>query len=108
MFLKRNSFEIYTEPGSFSHKLQSEHDYIAEPQESGYRGIHLVFKFNNSQGRQPDSRCWDGLNIDIQLRTELQHVWATGVEIVGTMLHENLKAGQGNKDWLKLFQYIIL
>ncbi|QCT40678.1 hypothetical protein FBF24_02110 [Candidatus Saccharibacteria bacterium oral taxon 488] len=97
---------IYTEPGRFPHKLKTVHNYIASPQPSGYRGIHLVFRFHNSQGRQPEARCWDGLNIEIQLRTELQHAWATGVEIVGTMRHENLKAGQGNTDWLRLFEYL--
>ncbi|MDO4712620.1 MAG: RelA/SpoT domain-containing protein [Candidatus Saccharibacteria bacterium] len=98
--------DIYTEPGRFPHELTAVHDYIADPQQSGYRGVHLVFRFNNSQGRQPDSRCWDGLNVEIQLRTELQHTWATGVEVVGTMRRENLKAGQGSSDWLQLFEYL--
>lgn len=99
--------KIYTEPGRFSHKMRGNPaNYIIDPKESGYRGVHLVFQFHSSQGRQPDSRCWDGLNIEVQLRTELQHAWATGVEIVGTMRGENLKAGQGNKKWLELFQYL--
>lgn len=102
----RQLHDIYTDPGRFPHKLKTVRDYIISPQSSGYRGIHLVFRFNNAQGRQPDSRCWDGLTIEIQLRTELQHAWATGVEIVGTMRHENLKAGQGSADWLRLFEYI--
>lgn len=97
---------IYLEPGRFPHKLKSEKDYITSPQSSGYRGIHLVFGFYNSRGRQPHSRCWDGLNIEIQLRTELQHAWATGVEIVGTMRRENLKSGQGDREWLQLFEYL--
>lgn len=96
--------DIYLERGRFPHILKGQHDYIRHPKESGYRGIHLVYQFNNSQGRQPDSRDWDGLNIEMQLRTELQHAWATSVEIVGTMRHENLKSSIGNKRWLEFFQ----
>ena len=50
--------KIYTEPGRFSHKMRGNPaNYIIDPKESGYRGVHLVFQFHNSQGRQPDSRC---------------------------------------------------
>ncbi|PID31369.1 hypothetical protein CR983_01510 [Candidatus Saccharibacteria bacterium] len=95
---------IYLEPGRFPHILKREYDYIRHPKNSGYRGVHLVYEFNNSQGRQPDSRNWDGLLIEMQLRTELQHAWATSVEVVGTMRHENLKSSMGDKTWLELFQ----
>jgi relA/spoT domain protein len=97
---------IYTKPGAFTHKLKSFKDYINTPQESGYRGIHLIFEFYNSRSRNKDGRCWDGLKIEMQIRTELQHAWATGIEIVSMMRGENLKAGQGNKEWLSLFQCI--
>lgn len=95
---------IYLEPGRFPHKLKHEYDYISKPKESGYRSIHLVYEFNNSQGRQPESRDWDGLLVEMQLRTELQHAWATSVEIVGTMRHEDLKSSIGDDKWLELFQ----
>ncbi len=88
----------------FPHILKCHHDYITTPKSSGYRGIHLVYQFNNSQGRQSDSREWDGLLIEIQLRTELQHAWATSVEIAGTMRHENLKSSRGNHEWLAFFE----
>lgn len=100
---------MYLEKGRFPHTLKRNKDYIREPKPSGYRGVHLVFKFNNKQGRQPDSRDWDGLLVEVQLRTELQHAWATSVEIVGTMLHENLKsslAAPHNQEWLTFFQYM--
>lgn len=102
-------YAMYLEKGRFPHDLKYNRDYIRQPKDSGYRGVHLVFKFNNKQGRQPDSRDWDGLLIEVQLRTELQHAWATSVEIVGTMLHEDLKSSissELNSEWLTFFQYI--
>lgn len=93
--------DIYTEKGRFSHTARPSHDYIKEPKASGYRGVHLVYAFNNSRGY---SRDYDGLNIEIQLRTQLQHEWATAVEVVGTILRTDLKSGRGDKEWLEFFR----
>ena len=98
--------EIYREPGRFSHVLKIHHDYIAKPKESGYRGVHLVYEFNNAQGRSANSRRYDGLLVEVQLRTELQHHWATAVEMIGVLLHQNLKSSDGDPRWLEFFQYM--
>lgn len=42
--------------------------------------------------------------MEIQLRTLLQHSWATAVEAVGLLRREDLKGGRGDPDWLRLFQ----
>lgn len=49
-------------------------DYIAEPQRSGYRSYHAIYKVPVG-----------GITyrIEVQIRTRLQHLWATGVEAVG-------------------------
>ena len=52
-------------------------DYIAEPRDSGYRGIHFVSRF---QPQCRDEDAFEGMRIEIQLRSRLQHVWATAVE----------------------------
>ncbi len=97
----------YTQKGRFPHRLkQPYHDYIHSPKPSGYRGIHLVFEFNNSQGRSSNARDYDGLYVEVQLRTKLQHAWATAVEAVGIITHENLKSSLGNANWLRFFQYM--
>lgn len=97
----------YSQQGRFSHKLRVPiHDYIKQPKPSGYRGIHLVFEFNNSQGRGPHSRDYDGLNVEVQLRTKMQHNWATAVETIGMVRHEELKSSVGNERWLTFFQYM--
>jgi hypothetical protein len=83
------------------HTLVRERDYIATPRPSGYRCIHLVYRF---VGR--DGSAYDGLQIEIQLRTRLQHAWATAVETVGTLLDQSLKSSEGSADWLRFFALV--
>ena len=49
---------------------------------------------------------YNGLQIELQLRTRTQHAWATAVETVGTFLGQSLKSSQGRKDWLRFFELI--
>lgn len=79
----------------FGHELQSSKDYINAPKKSGYRGVHLVYKYKNARVSQ-----YDGLLIELQIRTKLQHTWATTVETIGTILGDALKSSQGDKKWL--------
>lgn len=81
------------------HQFVDEIDYVAKPRKTGYRSIHRVYRF---QGRQPGA--YDGLLIEVQLRTRLQHAWATAVETVGAILGQDLKAGDGEQPWLDLFR----
>lgn len=83
---------------SFKHELVSSKDYIAEPKTDGYRGIHLIYRYQNA--RAPE---YDGLSIELQLRTRLQHAWATAVETMGTFLGQALKSGQGDNNWRNFF-----
>jgi len=83
------------------HILKRTYDYIAEPKESGYRGIHLVYEYQN-----PKKLDCDGLLIEIQLRTRLQHLWSTAVETAGFFFWESLKSSQGNERHLDFFQMV--
>jgi len=47
-----------------------------------------------------------GLLLELQLRTRLQHTWATAVETMGTFRGEALKSRQGSKEWLEFFALI--
>src|SRR5262249_3484605 len=42
--------------------------------------------------------------IEVQLRSRLQHAWATGVETVGMMLGQALKSNEGEHDVLEFFK----
>ena len=83
------------------HQLAEERDYVRHPRDSGYRSIHLVYRYHSDRNDR-----YNGLRIELQLRTRLQHAWATAVETVGTFLGQSLKASQGREDWLRFFKLI--
>lgn len=78
------------------HSLFSQDDYIEAPKKDGYRSIHLVYKLV----KNPD------LFLEIQLRSQLQHIWATGVEVFGTLQNSSFKSGHGSKKWLEFFSLL--
>jgi RelA/SpoT family protein len=80
------------------HRLVREYPYIREPKESGYRGVHLVYSYNS-----PRRATWNGLQVEIQIRSRLQHAWATAVETVGTFTQQALKSSLGQDEWLDFF-----
>lgn len=80
------------------HKLSRTYDYIREPKDSGYRGIHLVYRYNSDK-----NETYNGLQIEMQLRSQLQHAWATAVETVGLFIRQALKSSQGEAEWLRFF-----
>ena len=46
---------------------------------------------------------WQGLRTEIQIRSRLQHQWATAVETVGTFIGQDLKSNDGDPTWLRFF-----
>lgn len=85
------------------HELVRIDDYIRHPKLSGYRSLHLIYRFK-SKG-YPE---YDRLLLEIQLRTTIQHAWATAVETVGAMSGQALKSSEGEADWLEYFQFASL
>jgi putative GTP pyrophosphokinase len=81
-----------------SHELVSQYDYVRNPKPSGYRSIHLVYRY---KARTPTP--YDGLLLELQLRTRVQHSWATAVETAGTFLEHSLKSSEGPEEWLRFF-----
>ena len=81
------------------HSIISTDDYGASPRLSGYRGVHLVWRY-----RSDKSRAYNDLKIEMQLRTALQHAWATAVETVGRFLQQALKSSIGDQPWLRFFE----
>jgi putative GTP pyrophosphokinase len=65
---KLRKLETTYRNASFKHHLVSSKDYIAEPKNDGYRSIHLIYRYSNP--RAPE---YEGLSIELQLRTTLQH-----------------------------------
>src|SRR5690606_27307562 len=86
---------------NFPHSIKGkEFDYINDPKLDGYRSHHIVFCFN----AKGDRAEYDGRRIELQIRTQLQHAWATAVEAVGLFRDEDMKAGEGDENWLRLFK----
>lgn len=73
-------------------------DYIKSPKDDGYRGIHLIGDFSGKHGQKR--------SIEIQLRTKIQHSWATAVEIIDLFTGQAIKSSQGNEEWRKFFRAI--
>ncbi|MCL2743106.1 MAG: hypothetical protein FWE67_04575 [Planctomycetaceae bacterium] len=73
-----------------------EYDYNNEPKVSGYSAYHIVLECKEEKFRN--------FQIELQIRTCGQHLWAMAVETVGMFYGEALKASQGNQDWLDFFR----
>ena len=81
----------------FRHKRRNEvdkYDYIRTPKATGYRGIHNVYIYdvNSVKGRK-----YKGLLIELQYRTQIQHAWATTVEVIGFITQSQPKFQRGDK-----------
>jgi ppGpp synthetase/RelA/SpoT-type nucleotidyltranferase len=91
--------ELYRH-GLSRHEYLDEDNYIAAPKPGGYRSAHFVLKYAGDEELTGGNR----LTVEVQLRTRLQHAWATAVEAVGAVRNEDLKGGEGDRDWLRFFE----
>lgn len=79
----------------------SKYDYIAGPKKSGYRGVHDVYRY--IAGTESGAK-WNGLLIEIQYRTLVQHAWATAVELADVLTANRVKFNQGTPENERFFQ----
>lgn len=84
---------------SIRHRLTHEDDYIKEPRDSGYRSRHLIYRYVSDR-----NEIYNGLKVEIQIRTPLQHAWATTVETVDAFTKQALKSSRGRPEWERFFQ----
>ena len=81
-------------------ELAERYDYILNPKPDGYRGYHYVFKY---QSIYAEKKPYNGLRIELQLRSIYQHYWATAVEAVSIFTEQALKTGLGRPEWKRFF-----
>lgn len=86
------------EESRWKQKLIRTNDYITSPKKTGYRGIHLIYEYNSK-----NNFSYNGMNVEIQLRTKLQHIWATAVETIDTFIGSELKSNKGKDEWKRFF-----
>lgn len=84
--------------GRIRHELERDNNYIQTPTPDGYRGLHLVYRYYSDR-----NELYNGQRIEVQLRSRLQHAWATAVEAVDTFAGQQLKINQGSEDWQRFF-----
>jgi len=98
----RNLFKLkdLLETNKTNHELKRITDYIEKPKPSGYRSIHYVYIFNSTNEQ------YNGLQLELQIRTKLQHNWATAVETAGILTKTSLKSSQGPDEWLEFFKVV--
>jgi hypothetical protein len=75
-------------------------DYISIPKPDGYRSLHVVAPYRSGN---PKYAAWSGRKIEVQVRTSLQHAWATAVETVDLFSGQQLKIGGGDQQWRRFF-----
>jgi hypothetical protein len=86
------------EQTQFKHDRVHFDNYVESPRASGYRSIHLVYRYYSDK-----NPAHNDLKVEMQLRTVLQHAWATAVETVGAFKGQSLKSGLGDMEWLRFF-----
>jgi len=79
------------------------YDYITEPKPDGYRSVHLVYKYCSSAKKLA---IYNNLKIEIQIRSELQHAWATAVETIDFFTGQALKSNIGKASWKRFFALV--
>ena len=73
-------------------------DYISLPKEdTWYRSYHLVWNFWEADVSR---------KIEIQVRTALQHDWATALEIIDLFTEQSLKSNNWEEKWRVFFLHI--
>jgi len=96
--VKRTALYYMTD-SRIKHELATLDDYIDKPKSSGYRGVHLVYRY-----RSDKQQTYNDLKIEIQIRSQFQHAWATAVETVGMFSGQALKSSLGSDKWQRFFQ----
>jgi hypothetical protein len=94
--------KIYESRSSEALEFVRKKDYINSdpgPKDDGYRSVHLIYRY---QGNCL-AGAYKGLQIEIQIRSQRQHAWATALEIIDTFTGQGLKSNAGEKDWKRFF-----
>ncbi len=87
----------------FSFTKKNEVDYIKVPKTRdkkggcAYRSLHMVYIFKS------ENQEYNGLKVELQIRTKKQHYWATAVEVIDIIEKQSIKFGMGNADWSNFF-----
>ena len=83
------------------HQIIRTNDYL-KPKDSGYSGVHLIYSCFAGSDEENE---WKKTKIEFQIRTDLQHAWATSLEIIDTLEGIKLKTSmEGHPEWRRFFK----
>lgn len=89
--------------GHIKHPKVNEKDYMMFPKKDGYRSIHLIYRYNSDKEGKQD---YNDLLVEVQIRSKLQHLWATSIEIVDFFTKQAIKSNEGQKEWVDFFKLV--
>ncbi len=92
--------KLYEHSPCNSAQFCEKYDYIKNPKEDGYRGVHLVYRYNSLSEKRSQ---YNGRRIEVQIRSAKQHGWATAVETIDTFTGQAIKSGIGSEHWKRFF-----
>ena len=102
--LARKLTEDYISKNKRHKRIKSrEKNYINAPKSDGYRSIHLVYGYYS---RNKVGKIFNGRLIEIQIRSKLQHIWATALETVDLFASQTIKFGGGLASWRYFFKLV--
>ena len=82
------------------HEFRREKDYIASPKADGYRAYHVIYRYKSESAEQEP---WNGLEIEVQMRSIAEHAWASAVETVDFFAKQKIKSGISEGEWSRFF-----
>src|SRR3989338_8078834 len=95
-------YNDYYLKGNLKHKRLGKKDYITFPKKDGYRSLHIIYEYKSDKGKTD----YNGLRVEVQIRSKLQHLWATAVETVDFFTRQAIKFNEGVPDWADFFKLV--
>lgn len=100
--LARELYEKHYLKGNLKHRLVNKKDYISKPKLDGYRSLHLIYEYKSDKNKKK----FNGLLIEVQIRSRLQHLWATAVETTGFLTRQAIKSNEAELRWIEFFKLV--
>ena len=102
IMLTKKIYKEYYVKSDLKHKKINEKNYILNPKKDGYRSIHLIYRYYSDKGKKE----YNGLLVEVQIRSKLQHLWATAVETVDFFTRQAIKSNEGEEEWSSFFKLV--